>query len=267
MTEITTATTPLAKLSIKDSVLAQFKEAELTIVGLAEKYKNVVYAVATPSGMRDAIAARADLRDNGRLFVTKSQDRIKGEVNDLKRVMADETERLVSIVKPVEDSIDAQIKVEEKRKADEKAERDRKEAERNAREQVAREQAAEARRLADIAAFEKLEADEIARLAKQNAAVVVEVPAPVAAPAPVATVIPFAAPRPTAAPATPPTLKLGDIGARLAPIAISGAGLSQLGFEPAAINQNSRLYFEHEFPLICAALVKHLQSVQAKQAA
>lgn len=120
-------------LSIKETVLAQFKEAETTITTLAERYRDVAYDVKTPKGMKDAIAARADLRDNGRLFLTRAETRIKGEVNDLKRVMADEVERLVAIVKPVEEAVDAQIKAEEQRKAAEKAERERIEAERVAK--------------------------------------------------------------------------------------------------------------------------------------
>lgn len=115
----------VAELSIKDAVLAQFKAAELTITTLADKYRDVAYDVATPKGMKEAVAARADLRDNGRLFVTKAETRIKGEVNDLKRVMSSEVDRLVAIVKPVEDAVDAQIKAEEQRKAAEKAERER----------------------------------------------------------------------------------------------------------------------------------------------
>ena len=120
----------IAKMSIKDVVLAQFKEAEVTLVGMAKKYSNVAFAVTTTKGMKEAKEARADLRDNGRLFVTKAEERIKGEVNDLKRVMADEVVRLVAIVKPHEEAIDKQIKAEETRKANEKAERDRIEAER-----------------------------------------------------------------------------------------------------------------------------------------
>lgn len=120
----------IAKMSVKDVVLAQFKEAEVTLVGMAKKYSNVAFAVTTTKGMKEAKEARADLRDNGRLFVTKAEERIKGEVNDLKRVMADEVVRLVAIVKPHEEAIDKQIKAEETRKANEKAERDRIEAER-----------------------------------------------------------------------------------------------------------------------------------------
>lgn len=119
-----------APLSIKDTVLAQFKEAEVVQQALADKYRDCVYAVATTKGMQEAIAARADLRDNGRLALTKTETRVKKEVNDLKRLMGEEVERLVAITKPVEDSIDAQIKAEEERKAAAKAERERIERER-----------------------------------------------------------------------------------------------------------------------------------------
>lgn len=137
MTETTTAEIAavaaahnLANTSIKDAVLSQFKETEVTLIGLADKYRNVAFNVTTTKGMAEAKAARADIRDNGRLFVTKAAERIKGEVNDLKRVMSTEVDRLVAIVKPHEDAIDAQIKAEETRKAEEKAERERIEAER-----------------------------------------------------------------------------------------------------------------------------------------
>lgn len=117
---------PLVPVSIKEAVLAQFKEAETTARALAEKYRNVVYNVSTTKGMAEAKAARMDLRENGRFALTRAEAKVKADVNDLKRVMADEVERIVGIVKPAEDAIDAQIKAEEKRKADAKA----KEAER-----------------------------------------------------------------------------------------------------------------------------------------
>ena len=123
----------LAPLSIKDTVLAQFKEAEASLVTMADRYRNVAYDVSTTKGMKEAIAARADLRDNGRLLITRAQKRVKDEVNDLKKVMSDEADRLVAIVKPVEDAVDAQIKAEEQRKADEKAKREQDEAERKAK--------------------------------------------------------------------------------------------------------------------------------------
>lgn len=121
----------LAKpLSIKDTVIAQFREAEDGLKAMAEKYRDVVYDVTTTKGMNEAKAARAELRDDGRRLLTRTAAKVKADVNELKQVMGDEVDRLVAIVKPVEDAIDAQIKAEEQRKADEKAERDRIEAER-----------------------------------------------------------------------------------------------------------------------------------------
>ncbi|GDY37268.1 hypothetical protein [Acidovorax sp. NB1] len=117
-------------MSIKDTVLAQFKDTEAGLKAMAEKYRDVVYNVVESKGMADAKAARADLRDNGRRMLTRTEASVKADVNELKKVMGDEVERLVAIVKPVEDAIDAQIKAEETRKAEEKAKRDKEEADR-----------------------------------------------------------------------------------------------------------------------------------------
>jgi len=56
------------------------------------------------------------------------------------------------------------------------------------------------------------------------------------------------------------TIKLGDINARLAPIQISQDGLESLGFRPVNIIKNARLYHEADFPLICAAIAKHVMA-------
>lgn len=117
-------------LTIKETVLAQFAVAEKAVVALAEKYRAVAFDVTTTKGMTEAKAARQDLRENGRFLVQRAEKSVKDDVNSLKKVMADEVERIVGIVKPVEDAIDAQIKAEEERKAAAKAERERIEAER-----------------------------------------------------------------------------------------------------------------------------------------
>ena len=124
------AKTVEAPPTIKETVLAQFKDAEAGIVALAAKYHRVAYDCASTAGMVAAVAARRDLRENGRLFLTRTEKLVKADVNDLKRVMADEVARLVAIVEPVEDAIDFQIKAEEERKAAIKDERDRIESER-----------------------------------------------------------------------------------------------------------------------------------------
>lgn len=69
------------------------------------------------------------------------------------------------------------------------------------------------------------------------------------------------------APATAPTLRLGQINDRIAPLAISAEGLRTLGFAHAARDKAAMLYHEHDFPSICAALIRHISAIQTAQAA
>lgn len=57
-----------------------------------------------------------------------------------------------------------------------------------------------------------------------------------------------------------PTLRLGQINERLAPIALSADGLASLGFTHAATDKAAKLYHESSFPQICAALIRHIQA-------
>jgi predicted phage-related endonuclease len=73
--------------------------------------------------------------------------------------------------------------------------------------------------------------------------------------------------RPAAvAPTTPPSLKLGQIAERLG-FALSADFLRGLGFEPAAKVGAHGVYHEAQFPHMLAALVRHIEGVQAKAAA
>ena len=56
----------------------------------------------------------------------------------------------------------------------------------------------------------------------------------------------------------PPTLKLGEINARLG-FTLSADFLAQLGFV-AHQERSSRLYHERDWPHICAALIRHIQA-------
>lgn len=58
-----------------------------------------------------------------------------------------------------------------------------------------------------------------------------------------------------------PTLRLGQINERLAPINLTADGLVTIGFPCAATDKSAKLYHEESFPQICAALVRHLESV------
>ena len=62
----------------------------------------------------------------------------------------------------------------------------------------------------------------------------------------------------------PPTLKLGEINARLG-FTLSADFLAQLGFV-AHQERGSRLYHERDWPHICAALIRHIQA-EARPAA
>lgn len=52
-----------------------------------------------------------------------------------------------------------------------------------------------------------------------------------------------------------PTLRLGVINARLAPVQVTADGLRTLGIEPAGKDRAAVLYHERDFPRICDALI------------
>jgi hypothetical protein len=72
-----------------------------------------------------------------------------------------------------------------------------------------------------------------------------------------------AAPVQRAPVASDATIKLGDINARLAPIQITAAGLTELGFHPVGKEKSAVLYRESDFAQICAALANHILGVVA----
>jgi exodeoxyribonuclease (lambda-induced) len=78
------------------------------------------------------------------------------------------------------------------------------------------------------------------------------------------TSIEAARPAPTMVPLLP-SMRLGQINERLAPIALTADGLARLGFAPAATDKSAKLYHEADFPAMCAALIRHVDGV-AQQA-
>lgn len=87
-----------------------------------------------------------------------------------------------------------------------------------------------------------------------------------AAVAPVSALPEKQAPRITA-PTGAPTLRLGQINERLAPIGLTAEGLATLGFKHAATDKAAKLYHESDFEPICAALLQHIEAALRKQAA
>jgi predicted phage-related endonuclease len=66
--------------------------------------------------------------------------------------------------------------------------------------------------------------------------------------------------------ATPPELKLGQMAERLG-FTLTAAFLLELGFEHSATDKAAKLYHEHQWPLICAALIERIESACELQAA
>lgn len=95
-------------------------------------------------------------------------------------------------------------------------------------------------------------------------------PSPAPAPAPVApTSYGRATYRPASVAAAPTPvvadtgerINLGEINTRIAPLAVTAAGLASLGFEPAETVKASKLYRAADFPAMAAAMVEHLQAL------
>lgn len=59
-------------------------------------------------------------------------------------------------------------------------------------------------------------------------------------------------------------IKLGDINAAIAPLSITAAGLSELGFDPVGTERAAKLYAAADFPHICGALARLVAEAPAR---
>lgn len=126
---------------------------------------------------------------------------------------------------------------------------------------------AEEQAKAEREAREKLAAEQDATAKAAAPAQVIAPPAPAAvAPAP-ARVIAMPARAPAADPGK--RIKLGEINTLIAPLSITADGMASLGFDfiQDANARSARLYLESDLPRVYAAMVDHIQAIQAKQAA
>ncbi|VWD49743.1 phage-type endonuclease [Burkholderia aenigmatica] len=69
------------------------------------------------------------------------------------------------------------------------------------------------------------------------------------------------------APTSVPTLKIGQINERLAPIVLTAEGLATLGIKHSATEKAAKFYYESDFEAICTQLIRHIQVAAQKQAA
>lgn len=121
--------------TIKEAAIAVIRAHEPHIIELAERYRDVALDLSTPKGFDAGKATRTEVRENGRLMLQRERDKAKDLLNDAKSNVVEEADRLIAIIKPVEDHLQAQIDARQKVIDDEKAAK--KEAERIEAERIA----------------------------------------------------------------------------------------------------------------------------------
>ncbi len=118
-------TTDTAKVEIvrdEEGVkIAQYNRTEAALAELERQYQGVEFEVATPSGMKEAKAARKELREL-RVNLEKKRKALKAPVLDYTRALDGQAKDITARIEALELPIDEQVKAEEQRKAREKAE-------------------------------------------------------------------------------------------------------------------------------------------------
>lgn len=101
-------------------VLSAFSATEAGLANLREQYADKVYDVATKEGNGEARHARLVLKDT-RINVDKLRVQLKAPLLEEGRIIDAEAKRITAAVAALEDPIDAQIKAEEVRVAEQRA--------------------------------------------------------------------------------------------------------------------------------------------------
>lgn len=104
--------------------ITEYSPTAAALAELRQKYAQAVFDTTTPNGMAKAIAARRELREV-RVNLEKLRKELKAPALERSRLIDAEAKTLTAQIEEMEDPIDAQIKAEEQRKAEEKAERER----------------------------------------------------------------------------------------------------------------------------------------------
>jgi hypothetical protein len=107
-----------------DTQISEYSTTAAALAELRQKYAQAVFDTSTPAGMAKAIAARRELREV-RVNLEKLRKELKAPALERSRLIDAEAKTLTVQIEEMETPIDAQIKAEEQRKADEKAERER----------------------------------------------------------------------------------------------------------------------------------------------
>lgn len=103
-----------------ECAIVEYRPVAAALAELRKKYGNVVYDVTTTAGMRDAVAARAEIRTL-RTSLEKERQRIKRPALERARLIDDEAKTITAALVELETPIHEAIKEEERRKEEEKA--------------------------------------------------------------------------------------------------------------------------------------------------
>lgn len=105
----------LAKVDLLATALARFGNWRPEVDALIQKYKDVVFDVASTRGMAEALAARLEVR-KARFAAQNTSTASKSELAAVSKSVGAEEEAIKAALKPTEDAIDAQITAEVARK-------------------------------------------------------------------------------------------------------------------------------------------------------
>lgn len=97
------------------TAIQEYSKTDAALAELGNRYKGMVYDVATTKGMQDAKVARAELR-GFRVDLEKVRVEIKAPALERCRLIDAEAKRITTALVDLEEPIDEQIKLEEKRK-------------------------------------------------------------------------------------------------------------------------------------------------------
>ena len=112
-----------------ETQITEYSPTSAAMAELRQKYAKAVFDTSTPAGMAKAVAARRELREV-RVNLEKLRKELKQPALERSRLIDAEAKMLTVQIEELEKPIDDQIKAEERRKAEEKAERERVERER-----------------------------------------------------------------------------------------------------------------------------------------
>lgn len=224
---------PRVPADFAGSIKGKKTVASLKEAAGAELARAKIEASRIADGIRTNLASLNELATNHKFLFTDAQELVLKANDDL-----------VALIK---------VRISEYEQAEQKKRDDA---------ELARQQAEQQRQQEEQAQQETAQQKPVQEQAQQPVVEQAKQPAPT----------PAATPITSAAPAVQPAaddgqrIKLGDISTRLG-FTLPADLLSSLGFDAVATERSAKLYRASDFPRICAALINHIQAVQATQAA